>query len=157
MRILHHRKAWRLWKRFLPYDYLFSQMKISWFGGRQMIRRLILRCSFISIGQTLLSYRLLLFNRLLNLLSISYLLAVFKCKYKQNNQSFKWAMTCQNRQNVFAPSKNSGQPGHPPRLIRAFAVRWVSNYGSKFSSYEPCAGTDPPPRKITSYMGFYRN
>ena len=136
MRILHHRKAWRLWKRFLLYDYLFSQMKISWFGGRQMIRRLILRCSFISIGQTLLSYWLLLFNRLLNLLSISYLLAVFKCKYKQSNQSFKWTMTCQNRQNVFAPSKDSDQPGHPPRLIRDFTVRWVSNYGTKLSSYE---------------------
>ena len=34
----------------------------------------------------------------------------------------KWAMTWQNQQNECAPSKESDQPGHPPSLIRVFAV-----------------------------------
>ena len=34
-----------------------------------------------------------------------------------------WAMTWQNQQNECAPSKDSDQPGHPPSLIRIFAVR----------------------------------
>ena len=34
----------------------------------------------------------------------------------------KWAATWQNQQNDCAPSKDSDQPGHPPSLIRVFAV-----------------------------------
>ena len=34
-----------------------------------------------------------------------------------------WAATWQNQQNECAPSKDSNQPGHPPSLIRVFAVR----------------------------------
>ena len=34
-----------------------------------------------------------------------------------------WAMTWQNQQNECAPSEDSDQPGHPPSLIRIFAVR----------------------------------
>ena len=34
-----------------------------------------------------------------------------------------WAASCQNQQNDFAPSEESDQPGHPPSLIRVFAVR----------------------------------
>ena len=41
----------------------------------------------------------------------------------------KWAATWQNQQNDCAPSEDSDQPGHPPSLIRVFAVRmkkpWV--------------------------------
>ena len=33
-----------------------------------------------------------------------------------------WAATWQNQQNDCAPSENSDQPGHPPSLIRVFAV-----------------------------------
>ena len=37
-----------------------------------------------------------------------------------------------------APSEDSDQPGHPPSLIRVFAVRmkkaWVASYGPKLSS-----------------------
>ena len=44
----------------------------------------------------------------------------------------KWAATCQNQQNDCAPSEDSDQPGHPPSLIRVFAVRmkksWVLSY-----------------------------
>ena len=43
-----------------------------------------------------------------------------------------WAATWQNQQNECAPSEDSDQPGHPPRLIRVFAVRmkkaWVFSY-----------------------------
>ena len=41
-------------------------------------------------------------------------------------------MTWQNQQNECAPSEVSDQPGHPPSLIRVFAVRmkkvWVLSY-----------------------------
>ena len=33
-----------------------------------------------------------------------------------------WAATWQNQQNECAPSRDSYQPGHPPSLIRVFAV-----------------------------------
>ena len=43
-----------------------------------------------------------------------------------------WAATWQNQQNECAPSEDSDQPGHPPGLIRVFAVRmkkaWVLSY-----------------------------
>ena len=43
-----------------------------------------------------------------------------------------WAASWQNRQCGCAPSEDSDKPGHPPSLIRVFAVRmkkaWVLNY-----------------------------
>ena len=43
-----------------------------------------------------------------------------------------WATTWQNQLNARAPSEESDQPGHPPSLIRVFAVRmkkaWVLSY-----------------------------
>ena len=43
-----------------------------------------------------------------------------------------WAATWQNRQCGCAPSEDSDQPGHPPSLIRVFAVRmkkaWALSY-----------------------------
>ena len=43
-----------------------------------------------------------------------------------------WAASWQNQQCGCAPSKDSDQPGHPPSLIRVFAVRmnhaWVLSY-----------------------------
>ena len=35
----------------------------------------------------------------------------------------KWATAWQNQQSDCAPSEDSDQPGHPPSLIRVFAVR----------------------------------
>ena len=35
----------------------------------------------------------------------------------------KWAVTWQNQQSECVPSEDSDQPGHPPSLIRNFAVR----------------------------------
>ena len=44
----------------------------------------------------------------------------------------KWAATWQNQQSECAPSEDSDQPGHPPSLIRFFAVRmkkaWALSY-----------------------------
>ena len=44
----------------------------------------------------------------------------------------KWAATWQNQQNGCASSEDSDQPGHPPSLIRVFAVRmkkhWALSY-----------------------------
>ena len=44
----------------------------------------------------------------------------------------RWAATWQNQQSECAPSKDSDQPGHPPSLIRVFAVymkkAWVLSY-----------------------------
>ena len=43
-----------------------------------------------------------------------------------------WASSWENQQCGCAPSEDSGQPGHPPSLIRVFAVRmkkaWVLSY-----------------------------
>ena len=42
-------------------------------------------------------------------------------------QSFIWAASWQNQQNDCAPKEDSDQPGHPPNLIRVFAVtQWVA-------------------------------
>ena len=46
----------------------------------------------------------------------------------------KWATTWQNQQNDCAPSEDSDQPGHPPSLIRVFAVRLMGSLRPKFSS-----------------------
>ena len=48
----------------------------------------------------------------------------------QNN----WAATWQNQQSKCTPSEDSDQPGHPPSLIRVFAVRSMGSLGPKFSS-----------------------
>ena len=45
-----------------------------------------------------------------------------------------WATTWQNQQSECVPSEDSDQPGHPPSLIRVFAVRWMGSQGPKLSS-----------------------
>ena len=51
------------------------------------------------------------------------------CKMQQQD---KWAASWQNQQCCCAPSEDSAQHGHPPSLIRVFAVRmkkaWVLSY-----------------------------
>ena len=34
-----------------------------------------------------------------------------------------WAASWQNQQSGYAPNEDLDQPGHPPSLLRAFAVR----------------------------------
>ena len=45
-----------------------------------------------------------------------------KCQWMLH-QLYNWAASWWNQQNDCAPSEDSDQPGHPPSLIRAFAVR----------------------------------
>ena len=47
-----------------------------------------------------------------------------------------WAASWQNQQCGCAPSEDSDQPGHPPSLIRVFAVRLMGSLGPKLSSCE---------------------
>ena len=42
---------------------------------------------------------------------------------RKTTYDLKWAATWQNQQSECAPSEDSDQPGHPPILIRVFAVR----------------------------------
>ena len=53
-------------------------------------------------------------------------------KYPTNLDSKKWAASWQNQQCGCAPSEDSDQPGHSPRLIRVFAAcmkkLWVPSY-----------------------------
>ena len=48
------------------------------------------------------------------------------------NEPSMWATTRQSQQNEWAPSEDTDHPGHPPSLIRIFAVRmkkaWVLSY-----------------------------
>ena len=50
----------------------------------------------------------------------------------QQNIISLWATTWQNQQNECAPTEDSDQPGHPPSLIRVFAVcmkkPWILSY-----------------------------
>ena len=54
------------------------------------------------------------------------------CLFEMIETNKKRAATWQNQQCGCAPSKDSDQPGHPPSLIRIFAVRskkaWVLSY-----------------------------
>ena len=53
-------------------------------------------------------------------------------KLTHRHENKIWAASWQNQQNDCAPSKDSDQPGHPPSLIRVFAVHmkkaWVLGY-----------------------------
>ena len=54
------------------------------------------------------------------------------CMYDLCRVLNNWAMTWQNQQSGCASSEDSDQPGHPPSLIRVFAVRmkkaWFLSY-----------------------------
>ena len=67
----------------------------------------------------------------------------------------QWATTRQNQQNDCAPSDDSDQPGHPPSLIRVFAVRmkkpWVLSY--PLSASEDTDQTGRVPRLIWVFAG----
>ena len=45
-----------------------------------------------------------------------------------------WATSWQNQQNDLCAHKDSDQPGHPPSLIRVFAVRSMGSLGPNFAS-----------------------
>ena len=74
---------------------------------------------------------------------------------KLKNIMLIWAATWQNQQNECAPSEDSDQPGHPPSLIRVFAVRmkkpWVLSYS--LSASEGSDQTGRMPRSIWVFAG----
>ena len=61
---------------------------------------------------------------------LSWFLSSKRCK---NVTKHKWAATWQNQLRC-APSEDSDQPGHPPSLIRVFAVCSMGSWGLKVSS-----------------------
>ena len=50
-----------------------------------------------------------------------------KEKPSKDVREYIWAATWQNQQTECAPSEDSDQPGHPPSLIRVFAVRLMGS------------------------------
>ena len=56
--------------------------------------------------------------RALVTIPITSFITIFTAKYKAI-----WTATWENQQSECAPSEDSDQPGHPPSLIRVFAVR----------------------------------
>ena len=76
-----------------------------------------------------------IFNPHLTTIKDSYILRKWhklQCSVGLCDGKSLWAVTWQNQQNVCAHSKDSDQPGHPPSLIRVFAVcmkkAWVLSY-----------------------------
>ena len=68
-----------------------------------------------------------------------------------------WAATWQNQQNEWAPSEDSDQPGHPPSLIRVFAVcmkkAWVLSLATHKAQSEDSDQTGRKPRLIWVFAG----
>ena len=54
-------------------------------------------------------------------------LEIMRCSNKVPMQIYIWAASWQNQQIACAPSEDSDQPGHPPSLIRVFAVHSVGS------------------------------
>ena len=52
------------------------------------------------------------------------------CGIRKINRAATWQ-----KQNECVPSEDSDQPGHPPSLIRVFAVRSMDSWGPKVSSW----------------------
>ena len=69
--------------------------------------------------------RRLIFYRKSRLLSVSFIYS--SCQLSMTFSKEIWAATWQNQQNECAPSEDSDQPGHPPSLIRVFAVRLMGS------------------------------
>ena len=65
-----------------------------------------------------------------NMMQILCFTPLIDCNWKVS--SYIWAASWQTQKSDCAPSKDSDQPGHPPSLIRVFAVRmkkhWTLSY-----------------------------
>ena len=80
---------------------------------------------------------------------VAFCFEVFQCHYTLHTGSGWWWMNLENNTPIVkpselpydktnkvacAPSEDSDQPGHPPSLIRVFAVRSMGSWGPKVSS-----------------------
>ena len=79
-----------------------------------------------------LIFRYGFFDPLRSIDIIFFILFTFIKSFKTFIQIQIWAASWQNQQRECAPSEDSEQPGHPPSLIRVFAVRmkkaWILSY-----------------------------
>ena len=55
------------------------------------------------------------------------------CIFRLEEEAF-WATSWQNQQNDLCAQRDSDHPGHPPSLIRVFAVRSMGSLGPSFAS-----------------------
>ena len=65
-----------------------------------------------------------------------------------------WTASCQNQQNDCAPSEDSVQPGHPPSLIRVFAVRSMDKDPVFLHADQDSDQTGRMPRRTGHFVGF---
>ena len=97
------------------------QLKITWLGItlRHHSASLVMPNSYPRDG---------MFNPHLTIIKYSYILVLWD-QWAHSRLFQIWAPSWQNQQCGCAPSEDSDQPGHPPSLIRVFAVRmkkgWV--------------------------------
>ena len=73
------------------------------------------------------------------------------CEQFRTRQTEIWAATWQNQQSDSAPSEDSDQPGHPPSLIRVFAVRLMGSF--LHADSEDSDQTGRMPRLIWVFAG----
>ena len=118
-----------------------SLKRISWSGSRS-----ILQCSITLFGswnlffsQNLPPVKIdcsILTNRVLTntigLATDAWSLALETCIIIINTQT--WAALWQNQHCGCAPSEDADQPGHPPSLIRVFALHPLGSWGPKVCS-----------------------
>ena len=104
----------------------------TWF---KLIKLLSLTADFEIICHYFQLYVNFLSNSHDERISLEQCLWTFKMASPCLNKDFQvlnWAATWQNQQSECAPSEDSDQPGHPPSLIRVFAVRmkkpWVLSF-----------------------------
>ena len=97
----------------------------KWIFCRSLLIVVIYKMFFIlqgrQLGYLLFNHCSLINNRANGFLSNTEKYQANEHFWTGNNST--WAMIWPNRQNGCAPSEDSDQPGHPPSLIRVFAVR----------------------------------
>ena len=73
----------------------------------------------------------------------------------KDGTEYNWATTWQNQRSESAPGGDSDQPGHPPRLIRVFAVRLLIAKDTSFfhADSEDSDQTGRMPRLIWVFAG----
>ena len=78
--------------------------------------------SFVEISREIISTAILF---LIPPIQVQHLISAERMQKAAVQWTCNWAATWQNQQSECAPREDSDQPGHPPNLIRVFAV-WMS-------------------------------
>ena len=118
----------------------FSVFFIWWFCQWKFIQgNLNLRCIMLSnvnsiyiISKAACDNVEIANGKFTNISEVKFSQIIVNVQYYQQHLENIWATTWQNQQNECAPSEDSNQSGHPPSLIRVFAVcmkkAWVLSY-----------------------------